>query len=214
MNRRSFVGAHLSALILKYLGANHLLGQQQQANPGSPFDPGSPEQIQHWMDTWRTRGYEGPLILSRFVDPMYFLYSPIKWVPPQGNHDPVLAAFTVPKGFVTDLASIPRVFWSALKPDGNYAYSAILHDYMYWTQSRPRAAADAILRQSMIDFHVATATVATIYQAVRIGGQKAWDDNRGVKNSGESRILTQFPDDPTISWDTWKQDKRHFARPA
>jgi hypothetical protein len=211
MNRRAFVVGNLSALTLKCLGASLLLGQQQQAGPGSPSDPGSAEQIEHWMDTWRTRGYEGPLILSRFVEPMYFLYSPIKWVPPQGSHDPALAAFTVPKGFVTDLASIPRVFWSALRPDGNYAYSAILHDYMYWTQSRPRAAADAMFRQSMIDFHVSTTTVETIYQTVRIGGQKAWDDNGSLKKSGESRFLTKFPDDPAISWDKWKRDKRHFA---
>jgi len=45
----------------------------------------------------------------------------------------------------------------------------------------------------------------------KIGGQNAWDDNRALKNRGERRFLTQFPDDPTISWDTWKQDKRHFA---
>lgn len=163
MNRWPFVATLLSALTVKCVDAHHLLGQQQQANTASPSDKDSPEQIEQWMDTWRTRGYEGPLILSRFADPIYLLYSPIKWLPPQGSHEPAMAAFTVPKGFVTDLASIPR---------------------------------------------------ATIYEAVRIGGQKAWDDNRALKNRGERRILMQFPDDPTISWDTWKQDKRHFAGPA
>jgi hypothetical protein len=202
--------------MLECLSSTRFIYSQQQhnADPGVPSDSGSPEQIDHWMKGWMTRGYQGPLILSRFVDPIYFLYSPIKWLPPKTIHDPQLSAFTVPKGFVTDLASIPRIFWSALRPDGNYAYSAILHDYLYWTQSRPREAADTILRESMTDFHVSPATIATIYEAVRLGGQKSWDQNQRLKSQGENRMLTVFPDDPTLSWATWKADKSHFVRPT
>lgn len=218
MDRRFFVRTSLSTFILECLSlpSRYIHSQQQQHNveANTLSDPGSPEQIDRWMESWRTRGYQGPLVLSRFVDPIYFLYRPIKWLPSNTNHDPQMSAFTVPKGFVSDLASIPRIFWSALRPDGNYAYSAILHDYLYWTQSRPRKAADAILRQSMADFHVPPATIATIYEAVRIGGQKSWDENHRLKNQGESRILSVFPDDPTISWATWKADKTHFVRPA
>ncbi len=190
-----------------------LYGQQRDNAEDHDFNElGSPEQIDRWMKVWMTRGYQGPLVLSRFVDPIYFLYSPIKWIPPKTVHDPQLSAFTVPRGFVTDLASIPRIFWSALRPDGNYAYSAILHDYLYWTQSRPRKVADAILRQSMSDFHVPPPTIATIYEAVRLGGQKSWDQNQRLKSQGESRILRTFPEDPAVSWATWKADKSHFVR--
>lgn len=38
----------------------------------------------------------------------------------------------VPKGFITDLASIPRWLWSFLPPhDGQYARACVFHDYCY-----------------------------------------------------------------------------------
>lgn len=36
----------------------------------------------------------------------------------------------VPKGFLTDGASVPRVFWSFLPPWGLYGQAAILHDFL------------------------------------------------------------------------------------
>jgi hypothetical protein len=55
-------------------------------------------------------------------------------------------AITVPKGFVTDFASIPEVFWSAdLSPNGKYRRGAIVHDYLYWTQGLPRIIPDQYL---------------------------------------------------------------------
>ena len=38
---------------------------------------------------------------------------------------------TVPAGFITDYASVPRMFWSWLPPWGEYGPAAILHDYLY-----------------------------------------------------------------------------------
>lgn len=39
----------------------------------------------------------------------------------------------VPKGFKTDLASIPRILWtiSGMDPDGLYRGAAVVHDYLY-----------------------------------------------------------------------------------
>ncbi len=37
---------------------------------------------------------------------------------------------TVPEGFTTDLASVPRLFWSLLPPTGVYERSAVLHDWL------------------------------------------------------------------------------------
>lgn len=48
--------------------------------------------------------------------------------------------FTVPKGFVTDGATIPRIFWAILPPVHRYMPAAIVHDYLL-TQG-PRAEAD------------------------------------------------------------------------
>ncbi len=41
--------------------------------------------------------------------------------------------FTVPKGYVTDLASVPRLFWFVLPPFGRYSQAAVIHDYIYNT---------------------------------------------------------------------------------
>lgn len=37
---------------------------------------------------------------------------------------------TVPKGFLTDGASVPRFFWSIFPPWGVYGQAAIVHDYL------------------------------------------------------------------------------------
>lgn len=37
---------------------------------------------------------------------------------------------TVPAGFVSDLASIPRPLWTIFPPDGSYTQAAALHDWL------------------------------------------------------------------------------------
>lgn len=45
----------------------------------------------------------------------------------------------VPEGFITDGASIPRIFWSlaGLKPDGLYRAAALVHDFFYQYRGDP-----------------------------------------------------------------------------
>lgn len=99
-------------------------------------------------------------------------------------------AVTVPKGFVTDFASIPRAFWSfGLSPNGKYSRAAIVHDYLYWTQSCSRLEADNILVIAMKESLVPEATRNTIYSGVRIGGGAAWDGNAAARARGLVRIV-------------------------
>lgn len=37
---------------------------------------------------------------------------------------------TIPKGYLTDGASVPRVFWSLLPPWGKYGQAVVVHDYL------------------------------------------------------------------------------------
>ena len=37
----------------------------------------------------------------------------------------------IPKGFVTDFATIPKFLWSFLAPDGDLALGAIVHDFIF-----------------------------------------------------------------------------------
>jgi hypothetical protein len=171
---------------------------------------------ERWMDQFisqhssRTEAAVGVLFVGRFRDPMYFLTSPISWHPDSGQAG-YLAPIEVPAGFVTDLASIPRIFWSILRPDGEYAHAAVIHDYLYWTQSRPRDVADEILKRDMQDLHVDRNSIAEIYAAVRAFGSGAWEDNATLKASGEKRILKVYPNDPSILWSDWKKRPDVFA---
>jgi hypothetical protein len=163
-----------------------------------------------WMRAWMPsdKSPNGTLHLSRFADPMYFLLKPITWTPnpEQDGYPPV----TVPVGFVTDFASIPRVFWSLLRPDGLYTYPAIVHDFLYWEQPVARDVADRIFKLGMEDFGVDAAIVAACYNAVRGFGQSAWADSIKLKSRGEKRVLTHFPNDPRVRWDQWKNDVSNF----
>lgn len=159
-----------------------------------------------WMDSLifdvKEKGAGQPLKFGRFADPFYYLTGTIDWLPDPGQH---FQAVTVPKGFVTDLASIPRIFWSALRPDGLYAYAAIIHDYLYWTQTRSREEADEILKMSMQDFKVPSLQVEAIHLAVRKFGGSAWAANTELRKKGEQRELKTFPDKATVTWNEWKK---------
>lgn len=138
----------------------------------------------------------------------YYLLDPLKWMPNQGQP---FHAVTVPAGFVTDLASIPRAFWSVLPKTGRYAYAAIVHDYLYWVQDVTRSEADEILKTVMMDSDVHALTIQTIYHAVRLFGQSAWHENRKLKETGEKRFLKEFPPNALVSWAEWRKDPAHFT---
>ena len=163
------------------------------------------EAANRWMTEWfRSRSVAGALVLSRFADPIYIVMAPINWTPnpPQRS---AYKAVSVPVGFVSDLASIPRMFWSAFRPDGDYCYAAIIHDYLYWEQSLSRSMADDIFRFAMEDFRVNPTTIAAIHKTVQLGGGSAWETNTRLKAAGEKRLLKRFPDDPTARWADWKK---------
>jgi hypothetical protein len=146
----------------------------------------------------------GALHLGRFRDRIYYLDKEVKWSPSPDQDGP---AVVVPAGFVTDLASIPRVFWSLLPTDGAYTFPAIVHDYLYWTQTHSRETADKVFHFGMADMKVSSSVALAIYTAVRVGGESAWTNNTALKKAGERRLLQEFPTDPATTWSEWKQRK-------
>ena len=174
------------------------------ATKRSPQESARDRWMREWMDRWARIPHApgATLHLSRFKDPMYFLLRPISWQPNPGQSS--LARVEVPTGFVTDFASIPRAFWSLLKPDGDYTYPAIVHDYLYWNQDISKEDSDLIFMLAMEDFKIHSLTANTIYLAVKKFGQGAWDENARLRASGERRILREFSEDPTITWQEWK----------
>lgn len=58
-------------------------------------------------------------------------------------------AIVVPKGFETDLASIPRWFTPLVPVNGDHRASAIVHDYLVRLEGFHRPLADRIFLEAM-----------------------------------------------------------------
>lgn len=99
-------------------------------------------------------------------------------------------SITVPKGFVTDFASIPQAFWSfGYSPLDRYSKAAIVHDYLYWSQVCTKAQADNILSKAMKDSGVSPLKAATVYEGVRLGGALAWNSNKKARSQQRPRVI-------------------------
>jgi len=156
------------------------------------------------------KGPDGALVTGRFGNAYWYLYEPISWSPRED--DPKhLPAISVPRGFVTDYASIPSKFWSVYPRDGDYVWPAVVHDYLYWMQTTSREDADLVFKQAMLAFKVSQADVFVIYNIVAAAGGWAWDRNAKLKQAGEKRVLAKFPPQPTITWEEWKAQPDVFA---
>lgn len=81
---------------------------------------------------------------------------------------------TVPAGFKSDLASVPRFFWRMFPPDGDYTYAAILHDY-HCIKKFPdidSKKAARIFREAMLSLGVGKWRAGAMYRAVKWFGPK------------------------------------------
>ncbi|PAF52015.1 hypothetical protein BKH44_04885 [Helicobacter sp. 13S00477-4] len=77
----------------------------------------------------------------------------------------------IPKGYVSDGASIPKIFWFILSPFEDYAKCAILHDYLcdlYHLGLGSRKEADDIFLESMQEIGIKKSTTLTLYAFVRL----------------------------------------------
>jgi hypothetical protein len=89
---------------------------------------------------------------------------------------------TVPKGFITDLASIPAALRGILNVNGPSRSPAVVHDYLYCCQVLSRERSDEILREALESRGVDIITRNAFYSAVRSFGWIYWnkrleDDN-------------------------------------
>ena len=102
---------------------------------------------------------------------VFELAAPFRYIGSRGT-------ITVPAGFPTDGASVPRMFWSVFQPFGSYFPAAVVHDYLYSCRSVwlkiDRKTADLIFLEAMHNLGIGWLTRGTIYQAVRLGGWAAF----------------------------------------
>ena len=103
------------------------------------------------------------------------------------SHDSV----TVPRGFVTDFATIPPILQSLIQQNGPHLLPAVIHDYLYWKQTCTRDEADQIFLLAMIENEVSFTERTAMYQAVRAAGELAWTANARERAAGLIRILPE-----------------------
>jgi len=88
--------------------------------------------------------------------------------------------FTVPKGFHTDFASVPRApvaYWLV----GNTAHKpAVVHDWLYRTGAVPRDLADAVFCEAMQAVGIIAWRRYAMYLGVRAGGWTAYGAKPGA----------------------------------
>ena len=118
-----------------------------------------------------------PLVVSPLENGRdWKLAEPFKYV--VGDED-ALFEIKVPTGFVTDFASIPRLFWFILHPTGRYGKAAVIHDLCYRGHLFSRAISDGIFLEAMGVLKVSRWKRSLVYLAVRMGGYWAWKGNLG-----------------------------------
>jgi len=114
----------------------------------------------------------------------------------------------VPKGFVTDFASIPQSLWSlGLSPHGQYSRAAVIHDYLYWAQACTREQSDRLLLIAMKESKVGSFDELLVYQGVNLGGKGPWNDNAKERAGKLPRVIPEKylrPADPNAAWPTYR----------
>lgn len=87
----------------------------------------------------------------------------------------------IPKGFVTDFASVPRFLWALLPPHGKHQRAAVVHDYLYRTNGGwSRRISDTVFLDAMKECRVSWWRRTAMWLGVRIGGAKPWKAGQAV----------------------------------
>lgn len=81
--------------------------------------------------------------------------------------------FIIPAGYYSDFASVPRVFWSVIPPQGKSAPASIVHDYMYENQITDRLLTDFFFFRNLLQA-VPEWQAVTMFSIVRAFGKKRW----------------------------------------
>jgi len=112
-----------------------------------------------------------PLIVKKLKSGLWEVVVGFKYyVGEEGSKDFVF----VPSGFKTDFASVPRIFWAILPPDGHYTQASCLHDFLYSKKVRSRVECDKIFLESMKVLKVSWWKRRVIFHAVRLFGFIPW----------------------------------------
>jgi Protein of unknown function (DUF1353) len=128
---------------------------------------------------------------------------------------------TVPKGFVTDFASVPWLATLILPKWDLYGQAAIVHDFLYWAHICERDEADQILDFAMKDSSVHLPKRKAIYLAVSffgdfslfgLFGDSPWEGNIKKRNAGINRVIN-LDDNKPKPLESYKDYAERYKNP-
>lgn len=94
-----------------------------------------------------------------------------KWRLLEDWHTPFM---TIPKGFETDGASVPRLFWWFASPSGDLFEAAIIHDYMYKYAIKTKQQADHMFKRAAKHYQANKLRRNLAYVMVKLFGKGAY----------------------------------------
>lgn len=128
-----------------------------------------------------------PLRVMFLASDRWVVTHPFTFLRPNGlEHTvPVLPRGADRLGFVTDGATIPRVFWSIIGgPEGAYFPAAVLHDFLYVAKPVDRYTADCVFLEAMKALGVNRAKRYAMFWAVRAAGWIVWNRRNPLDTVG------------------------------
>ena len=85
------------------------------------------------------------------------------------KEDMLIHGVFVPKGFITDGASVPRFLWGLFPPVSDYFAAAILHDYLLSLNTDWKEA-EAAFKRALRDDRIGAVRSWLMLNAVRLNG--------------------------------------------
>lgn len=82
---------------------------------------------------------------------------------------------TIPQGFVTDFASVPRLLWGVIIPVGRHNLAVLIHDWLYDNKHISRSFADKEMLYWLKKTGCSSLKSYAMYLAVRLGGRSWWE---------------------------------------
>ena len=108
----------------------------------------------------------------------------------------LIGLITVPAGFVTDFASVPRIPVAFLLAGDCGQETAVIHDFLYTTHQVDRAKADAVLREALVAGSEPRWRAWLMWLGVRIGGAKPYEAAGQKQLPHVDQFLNRAPEAP------------------
>lgn len=111
------------------------------------------------------------------IRPLSYRHVPVTPQRPAGYQPHATQVVVVPVGYLSDLASVPRLARRVVDPQTPHARRpSVLHDYIYThlTHRFTKVEADRIFYDALREEGMATPLAWLMWKAVRLGGRGTW----------------------------------------